>query len=500
MSAILAELQLEVVKLYLLRGAMLLLCGLAAWAGPREFGLQNYDAAVRARGLKPERSRVRAVIDAGVPESFRIRGQVVSGGDLRGLMYGLLEAARQIREEGRLGEVSRTPAHPVRGVRVRREELPTGEALRELLATLATMRFNTLFVLPEPPAELRPAAAAYGLKLAAGAALDGVLDVELPVEGTAIPWADPVSVKRILSEVEVRCLRGFAVPARLPLESHELFYAVWGLAGYDPEIPAKNFASLLRARFGKAADSAWAALMLASRCLTFVPPSRFLVTPDEAAAAPATARYTPLQLATAYHMLARDAEDALLPFKTELAAVQPLIDYGRMRARELLALEAQSWYRSTGHDSALYLARREFKGAAARVEAVKSAGLPVAAILEVQEMESSIAGEPTWRPMPPQVKFTHVTPKGAMAGKPVTLSLAHSVPGKAARVLLHWHDGERFHVEESSASRPQFTIVPEAGVLYYFEVVAHSGSGWFYPDPLSGAGYLRLNVRSATHP
>ncbi len=475
----------------------MLLCISAAWGGPRELGLQTYDAAVRARGLKPERHRVRAVLDAGAPESFRILGQTVFGGDLRGLMYGLYEAARQIRDDGRLKEGKHAPAHAIRGVRIRREDLPAGDALHAFFALLAEMRFNTVFVTPEPPVELRPAAAQFGLKLAAATALAHVLDIKLPVEGTAIPWADPVSVARILSEVDLLCLKGFAVPARLPIESHELYYAAWGLTGYDPESPEKRFAALLRPRFGKSAEGAWKAITLASRALTFIPARRFLATPDEATHMPAAARYTPLQLATAYHQLARDAEDALLPFKSELGALQPMIDYGRMKARELLAEESAAWYRSTGHDSAYYLARREYKGAAARVEAVRAAGLPAPTFPGLQEMEASVTGEPAWRALPEPPKLTHIPPKGAVAGKPVVLSLAIATPKRAERVRLHWHDGESFRVGEAPASRPHFTVTPAANLRYYFEIVAESGSGWFYPDPLAGAAYLRLNVRPA---
>ena len=442
---------------------------------------------------------MRAVLDSGAPETFRIQGQTVFGGDLRGLMYGLHEAARQIREEGRLRPGKHAPAYAVRGVRLRREDLPKNDALRSFLALLASMRFNTVFVTPEPPIELRPTAAEFGLKLAAAPALTQVLDVPLPIEGTPVPWADPVSVARILSEVEVLCLSGFAVPARLPVEGHELYYAVWGLAGYDPGTPAQNWVAMLRPRFGKAAEDAWKAITLASRAITFVPDGRFLATPEEATGMPATARFTPLQLATAYHLLLRDAEDALRPFQSELGALQPLIDYGRMKARELLAQESEAWYRATGRDSAYFLARREYNGAAASAKAVKAAGFSVPSFPDVQEMEAGVSGELAWRALPDPLKFTHVPPKGSVAGKPATLSLTLATPKPAERVRLHWHDGENFHVQEASASRPTFVLTPEANVRYYFEVVSESGLGWFYPDPLAGPAYLRLNVRPASH-
>ncbi len=42
----------------------------------------------------------------------------MTGGDLRGLMYGLIEAAEQIRSTGRLKAVHGVPAVAIRGVRI----------------------------------------------------------------------------------------------------------------------------------------------------------------------------------------------------------------------------------------------------------------------------------------------------------------------------------------------------------------------------------------------
>ena len=437
--------------MHLLRGALLLLCGFTAWAGPREFGLQGYEAAVRARGLKPERYRIQAMLDSGAPGSFKIRGRSVLGGDLRRLMYGLLEAAGQIRENGRLRETAAEPAFAVRAVRVAREALPSGESLRLMLEVLATARFNTLIVLPGPPAELREAAAGYGLKLAGADGLVGLYPVTLPLEELAAPWADPVSARRILAQADWEGSAGIVVPARLPAPEHELFYAVWGLEGYAPGAPPKRWPAMLRGQFGTAAERAWEALTLASRCLTFLPPEQFLLGPAMAVRSPATARYSPLQLAAAWQVLARQAEAALDPFRASLGAVQPLIAYGRARASEMLAggPAAGGWTRSA---------------------------------------------------LPEPVAFTHLPPKGAVAGRPVTLRLGLPARARAERVRLHWRDARGTHAMESRGARASFTLIPEGEVRYYFEVVSPSGSGWFYPDPLAGSPYLRLNVRPAPHP
>ena len=190
----------------------------------------------------------------------------------------------------------------------------------------------------------------------------------------------------------------------------------------------------------------------------------------------------------------------MLPLKTELGALQPLIDYGRMKARELLAAEAAAWYQATGHDSAFFLAQRESKAASARTEAVRAAGLPVPELPAVAEMPASAHATPAWRPLPQQLKLTHIPPKGAVAGKPITLSLPVPPASRSATVRLHYHDGQQFRTLQAPASRPHFTLTPQGDLRYYFEVVSPSGSGWFHPDPLAGSPYLRLHVRAAPRP
>ena len=73
-------------------------------AGPVDFGKAELDAAVAERKLK---LHVDTELSLDPPETFRITlyktGLArVTGGDLRGLMYGLIEASEQIRATGRL--------------------------------------------------------------------------------------------------------------------------------------------------------------------------------------------------------------------------------------------------------------------------------------------------------------------------------------------------------------------------------------------------------------
>src|SRR5690242_17501436 len=101
-------------------GISLLLLVSARAAGPVDFGKAELDAALAERKLK---LRVDTELSLDPPETFRITlyktGMVrVTGGDLRGLMYGLIEAAEQIRATGRLKAANGKPASAVRGVRM----------------------------------------------------------------------------------------------------------------------------------------------------------------------------------------------------------------------------------------------------------------------------------------------------------------------------------------------------------------------------------------------
>lgn len=87
----------------------------AVLAGPRDFGMAEFNRAVTARKL-PAIS-LRADVVPGQPESYTIQAGRVTGGDERGLMYGLLEAAELIRARGTLVEAKGAPRNRMRGIR-----------------------------------------------------------------------------------------------------------------------------------------------------------------------------------------------------------------------------------------------------------------------------------------------------------------------------------------------------------------------------------------------
>ncbi|MGA2328335.1 MAG: hypothetical protein ABSH05_18820 [Bryobacteraceae bacterium] len=134
--------------------SLLLAAALAAQAlaGPVEFGMAEVQRALAARGLKPGTIRFNTEVSTDDPESFRILPGLVSGGDLRGLMYGLLEAADQIRDTGRLVMAKGTPATPIRGIRYLLTEQDLQKDWPEFFAMLARNRFNRFHLILEQPA------------------------------------------------------------------------------------------------------------------------------------------------------------------------------------------------------------------------------------------------------------------------------------------------------------------------------------------------------------
>lgn len=143
---------------------LLLSSGWLRAAGPVDFGKAELDAAMAERKVK---LRVDTELSLDPPETFRITlyktGMVrITGGDLRGLMYGLIEAADQIRAAGRLKAVGGKPAAPVRGVRMELRSydltqpwFTSDDRWRAYFQTLARSRLNRLsLVLPFQQADI----------------------------------------------------------------------------------------------------------------------------------------------------------------------------------------------------------------------------------------------------------------------------------------------------------------------------------------------------------
>jgi hypothetical protein len=130
----------------LVPGVLLAVC---AFGGPVEFGKSELIAALEARGIAATKLRFTWEVTPDPPESYRIESNRISGGDLRGLMYGLLEAAEQIRTAGKLSTTQGRPAVPMRGIRVivdSAADLDGDGYWLAFVRMLARNRFNRLHV------------------------------------------------------------------------------------------------------------------------------------------------------------------------------------------------------------------------------------------------------------------------------------------------------------------------------------------------------------------
>jgi len=99
-------------------------------------------------------------------------------------------------------------------------------------------------------------------------------------------------------------------------------------------------------------------------------------------------------------------------------------------------------------------------------------------------------------------RFQHTPPRIATAGQPLTLSLSMLPAGAAKTVRLHYrplNQLAKFKTLEAPATRRVFTIPGEDiaanwDLMYYFEVLAPDGSGWFHPDPAVATPYYVVSV------
>lgn len=196
-------------------------CSIAHAAGPTDFAMGELDAAVAAYNpahkFKINKPKILAELNLEPPETFRVEpytagGAHITGGDLRGLMYGLLEAADQIRATGHLKRAHGVPGLPLRGVRIRSEPqspwFASAEFWRAYFAQLARDRFNRVQIVYENVSD-RAGLATLGM-ISQTAAQYGV-DV-----GVGVGAVTPAAIERLLAECPaVRFVAIHAAPAGL---------------------------------------------------------------------------------------------------------------------------------------------------------------------------------------------------------------------------------------------------------------------------------------------
>lgn len=476
----------------------LVACALSVSATPVDFGLAELNAAMSARKL---RWKNKAELSVEAPETYRIEpysygGAHITGGDLRGLMYGLLEAAEQVRTTGRLTKVHGVPATPLRGVHITldaRLESASEDFWRFYFQMLARNRFNRVHITYanfEAPYRmeklLSQLAADYGIDftLGIGSAIDANELVKLlaacpmirsvavePGSGsrdavfTALRNAgrrvtlDPDGLEGAV-EAGVAVLRPavlwppafeIAPPFDVAAEDRPDFYWIWGRLGYDPKTkPPKGANPEEYLAAGEIALMLGAAKMAQQ---PFVGGSDFVASIGEATVS----------------RLNRTASAKLTPID--------ILD--------------------------------RLEGAAARLDHASGAdfrALVQAAREEAQKLHAAIGDEVAATKPAPRPQFSHVIPENAPLGQQLTMTLRIPDPRIASTVRLHYHPLSAPRAEtiieqppfpSMSFTIPATELSPGEDLLVYFEILNREGSGWFEPDPFAGLPMPVVNVAVA---
>jgi hypothetical protein len=159
--------------------------------------MAELNAAIAARNFK-YKPKIAAELNLDPPETFRIDpypsgGGRISGGDLRGLMYGLLEAAAQMRALGHLKQTRGAPFLTPRGVKAVVDPslvwFGSEEFWTAYLEGLARDRFNRLQLVFErfPERDLFPA-----LRMISQTALRYAVDLALGLKSFSTEAGPPL--------------------------------------------------------------------------------------------------------------------------------------------------------------------------------------------------------------------------------------------------------------------------------------------------------------------
>ncbi len=477
---------------------MRLLSSLILWstlaaAGPVEFAQAELDSAMAARNLK-WKNQVELNLDA--PDTFRIEpysigGAHITGGDLRGLMYGLLEAAQQIRASGHFTKTSGTPAASLRGVRIvlNADLEAASEAFwNSYFRMLARNRFNRAHVVFQRieapyvlPKLLSHTAAEYGIDFTLGVAGDTTADelahmlilcpsvrgvaLEGSASQAAVFSALRVTGRRVTLDLDGATVQpgalqealGSGIPVLRPAaawppsfevappvdasdaEAHPLFYEVMGRLSYDP----KPKPELRAARE--------AGLWLAAAQQSNLGGSDYVASAAETAHDHeehiASAKFTPPEIAE----------------RLDAAAAQ--LDHNGdadLRLLAGLASEQAGQLRSAGN-----------------LPAVPRGPRP---------------GPSSW---------THTPTASAPSEKPLTLTLQIAQPKTVSAVRLHYRPTDPAAVTQvlEIAAKPEVSFTIPASEItgnwdlqYFFEILRVDGAGWFEPDPLTATPYWVVHV------
>jgi hypothetical protein len=478
--------------------SFVLLATLAA-AGPVDFGLAELNSAMAERKL---RWRNQAELSLDPPETFRIEpyrvgGAHITGGDLRGLMYGLLEAAEQIHATGHFTKTTGSPAASLRGIRIVLNaglERASPDFWHSYFQMLARNRFNRVHVvfprLGPPyrlPRFLSRTAADYGIDFTLGiegeitseelvkvlAACPAIRGVALEEDSSA-QGAVFAAIRQAGRRVSLD-LDGATVEPGVLLAAVESGIPL--LRPMAPWPPSFEIAPPLEPDHAEShADLYWA-----MGRLSYDPKSK--LPKDADADEYRAAREIGLWIAA--------AQDSNLGGSDYVATAA---EAARNRLEKIASAKI------TPPDIA-----ERLDAAAAELSESSNADFRLLAQMAREQAEQqraavNLAPFANWTP---PSKWTHTAPATAPSEQPLTLTLRIAQPKAVHAVRLHYRTldpaAASRAIEMPAAAEVSFTI-PAAEItgnwdmLYYFEILDAEGHGWFEPDPLTATPYWTVHI------
>lgn len=477
-----------------LLSSLILFSTLAA-AGPVEFAQAELDSAMAGRNLK-WKNQVELNLDA--PDTFRIEpyaagGAHITGGDLRGLMYGLLEAAEQIRASGHFTKTSGTPGASLRGGRIVLNadlEAATEAFWNSYFRMLARNRFNRVHMV------FQRIEAPYRLpKLLSHSAAEYGIDFTLGVEGD-------ISAEE-LAHMLILCpaVRGVALEGS---GAQAAVFSALRVAGRRVTLDLD----------GATAQPAVVQEALASgipvlRPAAGWPPSFEVTPPIEAADAEAHPMF--------YETMGRLSYDPLggtMRTKPEYRAAREMglwiaaAQQSNLGGSDFVASAAEAAHNREEHiASAKFtpsdIAERLEQAAAQIAPAAHPDLRLLARLAKEQAAQQRAAGGLPGRTKGTPPGWTHTPPAAAPSEKPLTLALQIAQPKTVSAVRLHYRATDpaaATQVLETAAKAEVSFTIPAKDITgnwdlqYYFEILQADGSGWFEPDPLTATPYWVVHV------
>jgi hypothetical protein len=495
-----------------------------AAAGPVDFGLAELHSALSARNLK---WKVNTELSLDPPENFRIEpysagGAHISGGDLRGLMYGLIEAAEQIRDTGRLKPIHGVPSAPQRAIRVFYRSADSEDFWRASLQMLARNRFNrvNLIFTSETP-ELAPPYTM--LRFISQTAADYGIDFSLGIWDLAILGPDShdalsklIAACPMIRGIQLRSDEGSSIPSDVLQALREAGRRVT----LDPRGQFSQPSAL------KTAKDAGVALL---RSPLPWPPG-FEVDPPLDHPLDHD-RWEPARHPPFYWLWGRVGYDPKikLPKGADASEFQAAIQARNQLAIAQVDVAPGDWGFVTSVPEAVH--NRLERIPSARQTPVETADLLEAAasrlvnsrvpdfrLLASQardqarmlseayqiELTRQSPGEmPPPRPSLPRPQFEHRPSALTPPNQPLDVTLRVAPPKDARTVRIYYRalsqSADFKMMEKPAAAAVTFTIpasdiAKDGDLLYYFEILNREDSGWFEPDPFSAKPFYVVKV------